>query len=321
MNVSGSYEDVAAYKIRLIVPPILMTVGIPGNILSIIVLYRLRKAQPSTYLLCLAVSDLILLSVWVPLDWIGSAIRINSVDKNGIFCRVLAFGYFSGIQISSWMLILVTIERVCSVLYPHKVRTVFSPCRSLISVSLTVICIAGVNAKFLAGILNITPESYCFESDNFDYFYGQVWPWIYLNIGFIIPCISLLLGNIIIVVTLWRKKKVSLTATHQHTTIQIERSKVSVITKRVIVLNSAYIAFGLPVCVYVVINFFGLVDSELIKTAVTMVMFINNNINFFLYIMVGSRFRQEVLSMFSLYCRCGTKRNPEEQPSVANTRF
>ena len=321
MNVSDSYEDETAYKIRLVVPPILMSLGIPGNILSIIILYRLKKSQPSTYLLCLAISDLILLSVWILLDWAGSAFRINSIDENGIFCRILVFGYFSGVQISSWMLVLVTVERVCSVLYPHKVRTVFSPCRSLISVLLIVTCIVGMNTKFLAGILNIGRETYCFESDNFDYFYVQVWPWIYLNTGFIIPCISLLFGNIIIVVTLWRKKGDALSDVHRSISIPMNRNKVSVVTKRVIVLNSAYIVFGFPVCVYVVINFYGLIDSELIKTALSMVMLINNSINFFLYIMVGSRFRQELIKMLSLFTRCGTKAKSTEPSSVSNTRF
>ena len=318
MNLSESFENEVAYRIRLVIPPILMALGIPGNILSIIILYRLKKSQPSTYLLCLAVSDLIVLSVWELFDWVGSAFKINFIDNYGIFCRIQTFGYFSGIQISSWMLVLVTLERVCSVLYPHKVRTVFSPCRSLLSVLLTVTCIVGMNIKFLAGIQNISTERYCFESDNFDYFYVQVWPWIYLNTGFFIPCVFLLCGNIVIVVTLWRKTNEASVSLHHNTAI---KNKVSVVTKRVIVLNSAYIVCGSPICVYVIINLFGWLDSELVKTILTMLMLTNNSINFFLYIMVGSMFRKELIKIISSCSRCVTKANCEEPSSMANTRF
>ena len=123
MNLSESFENEVAYRIRLVIPQILIALGIPGNILSIIILYGLKKSQ-STYLPCLAVSDLIVLSVWELFDGAGSAFKINFIDKYGIFCCVQTFGYFSGIQISSWMLVLITLERfvVCCI------RIKYGPC-------------------------------------------------------------------------------------------------------------------------------------------------------------------------------------------------
>ena len=144
-------------------------------------------------------------------------------------------------------------------------------------VLLTVTCIVGMNIKFLAGIQNISTERYCFESDNFDYFYVQVWPWNYVNTGFFIPCMFLLCGNIVIVFTLWRKNNEA--SLHRNTAI---KNKVSVVTKRVTVLNSTYIVCGSRICLYVIINLFGWLDFELVNTILTMLMLTNNSISFFL---------------------------------------
>ena len=306
---------------KQIYPPVLMAIGIPGNILSIIILMKLRSTQRSIYLVCLACADLLVLCVSVLPDWIGGILMFHLRDVYSIVCRLQTFGMYSSIQLSSWILVLVTTERVVSVIYPHRVRIVFSLQRTFVSVILTIIGILSLNLHFIIGLPrdNITEnltenhtDSHCFVREYVNTFYVNVWPWIDLLISFILPCVFLLIGNIIIIYRLRRNSRKDVytcrvAVVTQTGAIEARRGKASVVTKRVIVLNVIYIICMLPACLFAVVMPYWFSDSyssengvsDLLAAIVTMLMFVNSSVNFLLYIFLGERFRKELFSMIT----------------------
>ena len=322
MNTSSSTDDIA-YQIRSIFVPILLTFGIPGNTLCIIILYRLRKTQHSTYLVCLATADLILLSIWKLFDWIASLIGLNFTD---ILCRIQIYGYISCLQIASWMQVLVTVERAISVAFPHKVRTLFSPVRSVVSVGLISTAFLGLNSSFFTAPeadVSFNSDKYCFDNHNFTYEPTNIWPWIYLFLGYFTPWLLLFIGNIVIVTILRRKLNGSNSISLSHDVVSGRRQyKVSIVTKRVVALNLVYNICVSPLSILTLLTLFGVTASKIVNTILTMFMLLNNSSSFFLYILIGSRFRQELVKMMSI-CKCPpfVSENRNQQTGVCNTRF
>ena len=312
MNFSDSNESLIAHKVGIIIPPVLMTFGIPGNILSIIVLFRLRKSQQSTYLVCLAVADLVVLCGSFFVEWLINLLEIRT-GVNGTFCKVQAFVYYSSLYVSSWMLVLVTTERLCGVVYPHKVRILFSPL-TLLSVALMVISILGLNAHFLTRFENFDAANNCWSREKTDFFSIVIWPWMDIAVGFIIPGALLILGNGLIIYKLRRQRKYGFSATTQKTGVDIRVYRVSVVTKRVVVVNLVYLMCMLPVCATGTVFLYKWPNNssymyyngvvELVTIVLSMVMHVNNSVNFFLYILIGFKFRQELYQMMLKAKRC-----------------
>ena len=303
MNISETAEAPMAHQIRLIFLPVLMAFGIPGNIVSIIILYRLRNCQRSTYLVCLAVADLVVLCGSEPLDWIGTLFKIRLLEINGVFCKILTLAYSFSLYVSAWILVLVTAERVCSVIYPHKVRTLFSPFRAILSVVLIVVCAFCLNIHFLTRPEITTTEQYCFTRGTFDHFYFRIWPWIEVIVGFCLPCAFLIFGNCLIVYRLRRQNTYGMPSETQATATGVRKLRVSIVTKRVIIVNLVYIVCILPICIYEnVLLYFRdpLRHSEVVSTTLMMIMLVNNSVNFFLYILIGFRFRCELVKLMSV---------------------
>ena len=243
--------------------PVLLAIGIPGNTLCIVILYRLRKTQRSAFLVCLAVTDLILLSIWKLFDWIASLIGLNFTD---MLCRIQIYGYISCLQIGSWMQVLVTIERAISVVSPHKVRTLFSPIRSMVSVVLIGATFLALNCSFFTAPesdVSFESERYCFDNHNFTYEPTNIWPWIYLCLGYFTPWLLLFIGNIVIVIILRRKLNDSDSITLSQGVVSgMRHYKVSIVTKRVVALNLAYTVCVSPLCILTLLSLFGITASD-----------------------------------------------------------
>ena len=188
---------------------------------------------------------------------------------------------------------LVTVERVISVVSPHKVRTLFSPTRSVLSVILISAVFLAFNISFFTALesdVSLGSERYCFDNYNFRYKSVNIWPWIYLCIGYFIPWILLLIGNIVIVTIIRRKicgsKSVSLS---EGVVTGIRKYKVSIVTKRVIALNFVYNICVSLLSILTLLTLFSLTASKLVNTILKMFMLVNNSASFFYMFLLGPK--------------------------------
>ena len=90
--------------------------GSIGNVLTVIVM-RSYKTSTATLLTALAVSDcgVLVVSSTFPL-----------VSQPFLFCHVQPFVRRINIEVSAWILVVVTIERVFCVVFPYDVKTFFT---------------------------------------------------------------------------------------------------------------------------------------------------------------------------------------------------
>ena len=316
MNASDLKEIEIAHRIEDTYPPVLLALGVPGNILSLVVLVRIRKSATSPYLIFLAGVDLFILCVSLLPNWIGGLKETDIRDHSDVVCKLHVFAVYSSLQMSSWTLVLVTSERVCSVIYPHKVRALCTKVRCFISLLLMVFSILCLNTHFFFGYHNeFRPNvnrSRCICKEDFEFFEFKVWPWIDFMVVFVVPCLFLVFGNFTIIYKLRINQQFSRDSVRQSGAIAARKNTISFLTKMAFSLNTAFFICVSPVSIFSIgqpywwppetLTDQGLANLVLAWTTVTMLMYMNNSINFLLYIMFGSKFRHELKRMFIPKC-------------------
>ena len=312
----GAYTDAKEWLWKII-PPIVMLLGTFGNSLTIIVLLRQIKNLSSTavYLLTLAFSDLLVLYLGPLRQWIVYLWEVDIRTLSNAGCKIHVFLTYFSIMFSSWLLVAVTIERVISVILPHKVKLGCTTMKAGIAVVTIFICVFGLNCHILYGYGQVYKPT---SSGNYrciplydDYldFRNDILPWIDFVFTFVIPFVLLLTCNIIIIVVLrknkLRRKKMSLS--------QKEKEGRS-ITVMLIMLCVVFFICLTPVSIYLIVlpyvkaeaqklPFMQMVrqlEKTLFWHALTNCFgYLNSSTNFMFYFLSGSRFRAEVRALFT----------------------
>ena len=118
-NVSDTYSTVK-YVLDVYISPVIIALGLTGNMLSVIVMLQksLRKSS-STFLLCsLAITDNVVLITFLMRSWIMAVFGFDMRTVSSIGCKISLFLLYFGPHLSSWTLAFVTIERLVSVAWP-----------------------------------------------------------------------------------------------------------------------------------------------------------------------------------------------------------
>ena len=334
MNTSEPREVEISRKIEDIYPPILLALGIPGNIVSLIVLVRIKNSQTSSYLMFLAGVDLFVICVSLLPNWIGGIVQEDFRDRSSVVCKLHIFAVYASLQISSWTLVLITSERVYSVVYPHRVRALCTKASAMICLFVMVVFMLGLNSHFLFGYhIEFRPHinrSRCITKEAFEYFEFKVWPWMDFLVVFLIPSSVLILGNILIIRKLRINQRFSSDSIRQNSSIAARKSTISFITKMTIILNTVFIICVSPVNIFSIgqpywwpvdtLTDQGIANLTLSWTCVTMIMYVNNCANFLFYVMFGSKFRDELKRIFRSNCsKSNTRRYSTSQNSVYNS--
>lgn len=119
-----------ASALNVVYTPILVALGILGNIVSIFVFYssKLRNQSTSQYLTALAVSDTVFLTQLIP-PWL-KAVQITGVFHRNIFCQFFIYISYVCCTTSSWLVVAFTIERFVAVIYPLQRNVVCTAARA-----------------------------------------------------------------------------------------------------------------------------------------------------------------------------------------------
>ncbi|ESN92625.1 hypothetical protein HELRODRAFT_164701 [Helobdella robusta] len=135
--MSGDLEHELAAYLWLIISPILLIAGICGNFLSLVVLASrpFRKSSAAFGLSTLAVVDSGVLFVSLLRHWVfylsGDKIDVRTLFGSYWWCNLHVFLTYYLNQLSSWTLVLVTVERAVSVIAPLMVRSRFTRGRTV----------------------------------------------------------------------------------------------------------------------------------------------------------------------------------------------
>ncbi|XP_060582807.1 probable G-protein coupled receptor 139 [Ruditapes philippinarum] len=306
-------------KILTIYPPILLSIGLTGNILSVIVLAQAstRKTSTGFTLIFLTVTDTLILINSVLVRWLSHMFEINLRSSSNGACKFHVFMSYVLFQLSPWILVFVTVERVFSVKYPHRVRDVFTRKRVIRGLLILVLVLSSANAHLIYGYEHVYKEAYyCTARSNHEDFMFKYWTWIDFALAFVIPFCVLLCGNIIVIHKLklserFQKSTSITTQSGQELRGNLNRrgnNTASHFTMTAVILNITFSCLVSPFSIFAIgqpywfphetLSSEEIVNLTLIGTILLMLLHTNSAINFVLYIFCGSKFRRDFMNIF-----------------------
>ena len=110
------------------ITPVLVCIGLILNLLTIMVFSRLkmRKYCMSISMICLAVSDTAVLTISVLLSWLDERYYSLYYLNNTIWCNLHGYVDMVACANSSWIIIIISIERWFAVCKPWQKSRVFT---------------------------------------------------------------------------------------------------------------------------------------------------------------------------------------------------
>ena len=144
------FEDINQW-LRVYYSMFLIITGTALNILSILTLSRksFRRSTTSVYLRFLAVVDLFSLYNGAGRHFITGAFHYNIRAASEAFCKFNQWSTSFGPDISAWILVAVTAERVLSIVKPHSVRLMCTKFTARITILGIVLVLMATNLPLL----------------------------------------------------------------------------------------------------------------------------------------------------------------------------
>ncbi|XP_052237845.1 somatostatin receptor type 2-like [Dreissena polymorpha] len=319
------YTPSPAHRFFTYVTPVIAVFGVVGNSVSLMVFLskNMRKLSASMYLIALAISDIMSLVFYVLPEWLKHGEPLLSgyswpslLQQNGVCQSVLYLQYIARF-LSSWFLVFFTIERFIGVCFPLCRNDLCDP-RSASRVILGAVVVASAGCVFkpvLSGSYPAISGAMLCTSDSGHQYLSFILDSIFGVIITFIPFILITILNVFIIRKLVLRNK--------------RTRKIRVITTESIIrLEFTFILLAMSIC-FVALNLpyfavwcrrywkirqmfnmhmmspttlqhhddnIGDLDNTLHVTRT--IFYINNCINFFLYLVTGAYFRKELKHLF-----------------------
>lgn len=255
----------------------ILLLGMTGNTLSLLVLCRksIRISKIGPYLIALNIADIFALNLCVIFE-ILKLYGINMEELSLPICRTVYFFLMLASQSSSWLTVVITVERMLCICRPLSILQ-----RSLRSLTVVFVMVA------VLAILDIAFVSFFIETD------GLCKPLSNQQFVFIaflysyIPSFLLVVCNSVIVYKLYHRPALG----------QTPRSGAASgnMVRVVLAINIVFIVTTVPVSL--LINIRGRIEGFSIILA-DFISCLNNVSNFLLYVLFGKTFRKELKSLF-----------------------
>ena len=284
------------------VPPVIVVVGTMGHILTIIAVNGTKRRATSftIYLTALAVVDALVLFTQTFNLWLQYTFGINVKESGPFMCKLNYFLGFLFVHISSWLVACLTTERTICVYFPRKVGQLPGPRVGIFVCSIVVLFFCALNAHVMYGrdFELRQNKSVCgFVDKDYKAFFYTIWNKTHFIIYFCLPISIIILGNSAIVVKVYRSA--TLITVAQSNMLRNRTRQVFLIT---FMISAAFVILVPPLPM---LFFIAPVDvMQPIAAVFYNMLFLNHAINFFLYVLSGSRFRKDLKDAFTR-CLCG----------------
>jgi len=302
--------------IRKGVTPVFLLVGIPGNLLTILVIIRQRRTAnfTSVTLLFVAVADLLsLLSYYLP-DWLEAISGYDLTSSSRISCQIADYIMFSSFIISPWGLVAITTDRLANIMKPLKAKTVFTArCSVYTFSSISVIAMLWSGYVF-ADDFSDTLNVHQFPCAMFHIDYNRGFPFVWISIHTLLcsyaPVVLLCVGNCVIAWKLFVHNKQLVSSG----IIADRQKQMHRLYTLVISLNSVFVLSQIPLSIYPAFSASSqayltpdpCTDQFSSRLAVSKLLFyigfvfaaLNPSLNFVLYFLRIETFRTEIKALF-----------------------
>ena len=302
--------------------PISLIVGLCGNILSVAVLSRKRMCvfTTSVYLRFLAVVDSLVLLFSVLRDLVYHYTNIDFGELSDLTCKIFQWLNYTVTALSGWILCAIAIDRLIAVKHPLWTK---SHCTKGIAISVTISLTAIVFLMNIHVLLfmyrdeiyvdsNATNASFFLDvkcspmTTDYITFNTKVWPILTFIIYGIAPIVCLISCNIILYRQLSQRSLNKQASRTVGDAAKKREKDMKSLTKMLIVVCVAFVTFSVPTCIYLIIApyvFTRTSAHDIAKRRLTWVivasfLYCNNTLNFIIYCISGSLFRQELHGLF-----------------------
>ena len=283
---------------------IILLFGTFGNVMTVIILRRLRSgwSAMNVYLTALALSDTAMLYCVALPTWARKVLDYDVYASHVVICKLAMWGMSLASISSAWLLVALTAQRAASVVWPHRVNIICTRHKSVV-ISVTIMVGCGLlQSHMLYGgslvkINNSTTETCTFSSTAYQEFYTRVWIRVNTFLYSVLPCVCLIVSNVIIgwkLTGAMKEAKDKFSARSENQKDRRQR-KASSVTVTIITVSVAFVVITVPfmVCSSVL---YASTPSEIhlfLYDVLFVIGLFNFAWNFYLYCLTGSKFREE----------------------------
>ena len=208
----------ASVQLKRFYLPLVIVAGTFGNVAVVVIHSRLppnQKSSMSVYFTALAISDTTTLwTGWFEmLETFGFTLTVEYHLQRDIhdvvmdaMCRIRVWISYAFSQISAWILVVMTIHRAVSIVWPHGTTKLLKRCSAGKIVAFIVVFCTISNAHILYGhslvAANKGQTAFCFftyVSERYGQFFNSVWVWVDLVVAVFLPFACLLVTNTVLV--------------------------------------------------------------------------------------------------------------------------
>jgi hypothetical protein len=276
----------------------------------------MKASSSSIVLRALAVSDLCIMFAY----FLAILEKFYTSRLSGrVFCKVVLWCESSFQMISSYLVILMTVERLVAVTFPMKVGRLFT--RKTLICACVFICLTLLllNVPYLL-FCSTTPRGCAVDAAGLALYFK--WSKYDSAIAAYIPAISILVLNALIIIQLARAAAQQRRMRHDQKDGGGGGGQKEQITAMLLGVSIAYWLLNTPMAVYTsayellfdLTDPYEIVASFLMQNICLSLMLLNNCINFFVYCLTGEKFREELIALF------GCNKTKGESPASASSR-
>ena len=308
----------AAVWINKVVLVVILVLGFFGNTMTLVLQRRMGRgggSGMSVFISSLAVSDSAMLLV------LGMAMyfynfEIFVMDYHDVFCKVIYWLIYIFASTSSWILVAMTLQRAASIVWPHRINREWTARKAKVTVLVIVVMFMIVNCHILYGrrLQSLSSgQTVClFVSEEYEHFFDHVWPVVDIVLSSLVPFVLLISANVVLVKKVRQAMKEAKQTLAGGSTdqVKVRQQKTSRMTLTLVCVSVAFLVLTSPVCVlYLVRRVFNpAISLDINETAKSYLAeyigntlwLANNAINFYIYVMTGSRYRAAMASV----CGC-----------------
>ena len=301
----------AGWYIHLIWLPIIVPIGMIGNLLSFLIMMQRKNRRISCclYMAALAICDSVAL-FRKGYEWLIFMFGKPYVQSE---CQILAYLGLGSIQYGMFLIVGMTVDRVIAIKFPLKANIYCTPFRAKLTIFIFLIVSFLFNIPHYVTSRQIGNPPYTCATLSVHLPYIEAYAWASTVINFFIPFIGLTVMNVIIVSTIRNRAK-SLNVNNQEGSGAAKGGGGDSAADRQLAVMLCLVGFffiilNMPQCIRLTMFLFMDRWESPYNHAVYIFVFhfsnktyyTNNGINFFLYCIGGRKFRD---SLRELCCCC-----------------
>ncbi len=307
-KVTMTFYFKAAKKINFVAHFVIFPAGIITNTISFFVLNMKenRKLTACNYLSITAVTDNCILIRKILTDIF---VLFEVYAFSGHACKAYLYFQYTFAGFSTYTVVLMTWERFCAVVYPHKtnIQCTKEKVIKFTSLNAFIVCAFYTPLIFVTDSVEPPMKNYCSKHSVQDW-YIQLYSGLQILFCPIVPVVALFYMNISITIAL---KQSTVTSTVSHRDRRVQHKQITIM---LLLVSFTFMLLSMP---FEIRHFVSIlykpkrtvtaVARDMFSLQLTLdMMMLSHVINFYLYLLSGSKFRNNLKTLF----HCGKSENP-----------